>query len=185
MNSVDLSLFDNSWFDHGKGLLVRILWYFINALFFRSSLNPSSGIKVFFLRLFGAKVGTGVVIKPSVNIKYPWKLEIGNHSWVGENAWLDTLAPITIGNNCCISQAAYLCTGNHNWTDPAFGLIVKPILLEDGSWVGAGALILPGVTLKNHSIVAAGAVISNDTEPYMIYAGNPALVVKKREIINH
>jgi len=77
-----------------------------------------------------------VVFKPSINVKYPWKLEIGDHSWIGEGAWLDSLAPIRIGSNCCISQGVYFCTGNHDWTDPAFGLIVKPIVIEDGAWVG-------------------------------------------------
>ena len=75
-----------------------------------------------------------------------------------------------------------MCTGNHDWTDPAFGLIVKPIVIEDGAWVGARAIVLPGVTVAAHSIVTAGSVITKDTEPYMIYAGNPAVKVKERKI---
>ncbi|HEU4344424.1 MAG TPA: DapH/DapD/GlmU-related protein, partial [Candidatus Binatia bacterium] len=95
---------------------------------------------------------------------------------------LDSLDKIKIGNNCCISQGTYFCTGNHDWTDPAFGLVVKPIVVEDGAWVGARATVLPGVTIASHSIVAAGTVISKDTEPYMIYSGNPPVAVKKRVI---
>lgn len=179
---VDLSTFDNSWYNPGRGFLVRTIWHFSNALFLQSPLNPSSKLKVIILRLFGARIGTGVILKPSINVKYPWNLTIGNYSWVGENAWLDSLAPITIGSNVCISQGVYLCTGNHDWSDSAFGLIVKPIVVEDGSWVGARATVLPGVTVKSHSIVAAGTVIAKDTEPYMIYAGNPATAVKERKI---
>jgi putative colanic acid biosynthesis acetyltransferase WcaF len=96
--------------------------------------------------------------------------------------WLDSLAPIRIGSNCCISQGVYFCTGNHDWTDPAFGLIVKPIVIEDGAWVGARATVLPGVTVKTHAIIAAGSVISRDAEAYMIYVGNPAVAVKERKI---
>jgi len=180
--NVDLSRFDNNWYNPGRGFLIRTIWHFVNALVLQNSLNPSSKLKVFFLRIFGAKIGEGVVLKPSINVKYPWNLEIGDNSWIGENAWLDSLDKITIGSNCCVSQGVYFCTGNHDWTDPAFGLIVKPIILEDGAWVGARATILPGVTLGGHSIVAAGSSVSQNTEPNMIYVGNPALPVKERKI---
>ncbi|MGD0581153.1 MAG: putative colanic acid biosynthesis acetyltransferase, partial [Bryobacteraceae bacterium] len=92
------------------------------------------------LRLFGARIGQGVVIKPGTRVKFPWRLQIGEHSWIGESAWLDDLSEISIGSNCCVSQGAYLCTGNHDWSDPAFRLIVRPIVLCDGSWVGAHAV---------------------------------------------
>ena len=180
--AVDLSTFNNSWYKPRRGFLTRTLWYFVNALFLQNPLNPSSSLKIFVLRLFDARIGEGVVLKPSINVKYPWNLAIGDYSWIGENAWLDSLAPITIGKNACISQGVYFCTGNHDWSDPAFGLVVKPITIEDGAWVGARATVLPGVTIKSHSIVAAGTVIARDTEPYMIYAGNPAVIVKKRSI---
>lgn len=181
---IDLSTFDNSWYDPGRGVFVRTLWHFINALFLQNPLNPSSGLKILLLKAFGAKVGKGVVLKPSINIKYPWNLEIGDYSWIGEGVWLDSLEKIRIGNNCCISQEAYFCTGSHNWADPAFGLILKPIVMEDGSWVGARTTVLQGVTVKMNSIVSAGSVLSWDTEAGMIYRGNPAMPVKKREIRN-
>lgn len=180
--TVDLSKFDNSWYHPGRGFLIRTLWHFVNALFLHNPFNPSSQLKVMILRLFDARIGEGVVLKPSINVKYPWNLEIGDYSWIGENAWLDSLAPIKIGSNACISQGVYFCTGNHDWTDPAFGLVVKPITIEDGAWVGARATVLPGVTVKSHSIVAAGSVIAKDTVAYGIYAGNPAVKVKERKI---
>lgn len=179
---VDLSRFDNSWYHPGRGWLVRVLWHLVNAAFLQCPLNPSSGLKIFLLRLFGAQIGRGVVLKPSINVKYPWHLAIGDYSWIGEGAWLDSLAPITIGSHVCISQGTYFCTGNHDWSDPAFGLIVKPIVIEDGAWVGARATILPGVTVRTHAIIAAGSVIARDAEAYTIYAGNPAEILKRRKI---
>ena len=180
--TVNLSKFNNSWYVPGRSLIIRIVWHFANALFLQSPLNPSSRLKISLLRLFGTRIGAGVLIKPGVNVKYPWNLAIGDYSWIGENAWLDSLAHITIGNNVCISQGAYFCTGNHDWTDPAFGLVVKPIVVEDGAWIGARATVLPGVTIADHSIVTAGSVITKDTAPYMIYAGNPAVIIKERII---
>ena len=182
MMAVNLSRYDNTWYSPGRNRVVRALWYVVNALLLQNPLNPSSGLKVFCLRLFGAKIGVGVNLKPSINVKYPWKLEIGDNSWIGENVWLDTLASVKIGKNCCVSQGVYFCTGNHDWSDQKFKLIVKPIIIEDGAWVGAQSILLPGITLGNHSILSAGCVISHNTSPYTIYAGNPAKVVRKREI---
>lgn len=179
---VDLSKFNNSWYHPGRSVLVRLLWYMTNALFFQNPLNPSSSLKVLLLRLFGAKIGQGVMLKPSINVKYPWNMEIGDYTWIGENAWLDSLAPIKIGSNCCISQGVYFCTGNHDWTDQAFCLVVKPIMVENGAWIGARSTVLPGVVLKSHSVVTAGSIISKDTEPYMIYSRSPAVKVKGRSI---
>jgi putative colanic acid biosynthesis acetyltransferase WcaF len=180
--NVDLSKYDNAWFNPGRGVLIRLIWIIFNTLFFQNPLNLSSRLKCLLLRMFGAKVGSKVVLKPSINIKYPWHLEIGDNSWIGENAWLDSLALIHIGKNCCISQGAHICTGNHKWDDEAFGLIVNPVVVEDGVWVGAQSIILPGVTLQSHSVITAGSAVSKDTDPYTIYRGNPALPCKKREI---
>ncbi len=183
-NKVDLSLYDNSTYSVGRGPFIRTLWYFVNILFFQNPLNPSSGLKRRLLTLFGARIGVGVVLKPSLNIKYPWNLTIGNHAWIGERVWLDSLAQITLGSNVCISQGAYLCTGSHDSSDVRFRHQIEPIVVAEGAWIGAQAMILPGVTVKTHSVVAAGSVITRSTEPYLIYTGNPALVVGER-IIRH
>ena len=182
MVKVNLSSFENSWYKPGRGLICCALWYIINIFVFQTYLNPFSKIKAFILRFFGAKIDRSVTLKPCINIKYPWNIEIGSHSWIGEKVWLDSLDRVVIGNNVCISQGAYLCTGNHDWSAPAFGLIIKPIVIEDGAWIGAKAVILPGVTIATHSVVTAGSVINKNTEPYMIYAGNPAVPIKKRTI---
>ena len=177
----DLSKFNNNWYNPGSKLKM-VAWYFTNALLFNNTLSPINSIKIKLLRLFGAKVGQGVLIKPSVNIKYPWLLEIGNNVWIGEGVWIDNLAKVTIGDNVCISQGAMLLCGNHDYKKSTFDLIIGEILLEEGVWIGAKTVVCPGVTCKPHSILTVGSVASKDLEPYSIYKGNPAVFVKNREI---
>jgi putative colanic acid biosynthesis acetyltransferase WcaF len=171
MKETDLSSYNNSWYNPGASRIKMLLWYFVNVLFFINPLNPISGLKVVLLRLFGAKIGKGVNIKPNVNIKYPWLLEIGDYSWIGEKVWIDNLAPVKIGKNCCLSQGAMLLCGNHNYKKPTFDLIVKGITLEDGAWVGAMSVVCPGVTLKTHAILTVQSVATETLEPYMMYKG--------------
>jgi len=180
----DLSTYNNDWYKNeiGASKLRQICWYFVNVLFFINPLNPVSGLKVFLLRLFGAKIGRGVVIKPGVNIKYPWKLAVGDHSWIGEKVWIDNLAEVRIGSNVCLSQECMLLTGNHNYTLSTFDLMVKPILVGDGAWVGAKAVVCPGVSLGGHSVLTVASVMTKDAEPNGIYQGNPAVKVKDRTI---
>ena len=177
---VDLSTFDNSWYSPGRGTWVQGLWFFLGLPLLRCSCIPSSGLRRCLLRLFGARVGKGVVIKPGVRVKYPWLLEVGDHTWIGEDAWIDNLAPVQLGSNVCISQGVYLCTGNHDWTDPAFGLIVRPIVIHDGAWLGARAVVSPGVEGGESAIASAGSVVTRNLEASTIYAGNPAVALRTR-----
>lgn len=166
----------------GASKIKQVLWYFTNILFFKSALNISSGLKKRLLQLYGAKLGTGVVLKPSLNIKYPWKLTIGDYSWIGENVWIDNLAHVYIGNNVCISQGAFLLTGNHNYKKTSFDLMTAEIHLEDGVWIGAKSIVCPGVTCKTHSILSVASVANKDLDPYTIYKGNPAAIAGQRVI---
>ena len=122
MTRVDLGRYDNAGYRPGRSLPWRVAWYVVNAIVFDSWLCPCSGVKRFLLRSFGATVGTGVIIKPRVNIKYPWRLRIGDHVWIGEGAWIDNLDDVDIESHVCISQGGYLLTGNHDYTDPRFRL---------------------------------------------------------------
>ncbi len=175
----NLKDYDNSWY-RPAGRIKIVLWYFINLIFISNKWNPSSSLKKMVLKLFGAKIGCGVVIKPGVNIKYPWLLSIGDYSWIGEDVWIDNLAYVTIGSNCCLSQGAMLLCGNHNYTKSTFDLMVKPITLEDGVWIGARATVCPGVVGKSHSVLTVGSIISSDMDSYGIYRGNPAVMIKRR-----
>ncbi len=178
----DLSKYDNSWYNPKAGSIKRLIWYFVNHLVFAHGLLPLSSIKVTLLKLFGAKVGKGVNIKPSVNIKYPWLLEIGDYVWIGEDVWIDNLSEVRIGSDVCLSQGAMLLTGNHNYRRSSFDLIVKRIVLEDGVWIGAKSVVCPGVTCFSHSILSVNSVATKNMDAYGIYQGNPAVKVKTRAI---
>jgi putative colanic acid biosynthesis acetyltransferase WcaF len=182
MQKTDLSTYNNAPFHPGGNAFRRILWYYLNALFLKTSLLPSNSFKSFLLRSFGATIGKGLVIKPGVNVKYPWHLTIGNHTWIGENVWIDCLVPVSIGNNVCISQGAVLLTGNHNYKKTSFDLIVSGITLEDGVWIGAGALVNPGVIAASHAVLTGGSVATQNLEAYSIYQGNPAKKTRERVI---
>ena len=181
MNTVNNALYKTS-IVIGANKMKQICWYFINAIIFKTTLFPLSKLKVLLLKIFGATIGKGVVIKPGVNIKYPWKLSIGNHSWIGEGVWVDNLDTINIGNSVCISQNAYLLTGNHDFKKPTFDLITAPIIIEDGVWIGASAIICPGVICGSHAVLSVASVATKNMDPYHIYKGNPAIKTIERII---
>lgn len=182
MRTADLSSFTANNFDKGAGVIKQTLWYFVNALLVRASWNPFMGIKIALLKIFGAKIGKGLVLKNNVCIKFPWKLTVGDNVWIGEYAWIDNLDKVTIGNNVCISQGALLLTGNHDYTLTSFDYRNAPIVIEDGAWVGAKAIVCPGVTVKTHAILTVGSIATKNLNEFCIYQGNPAQFIRKRII---
>ena len=132
------------------------------------------------LRIFGAKIGKGVIIKPAVSVKYPWNLEIGSHVWIGEGVWIDNLGKVQIKDNVSISQGAMLLTGNHNYKKVTFDLIVQEIIIEEGVWIGAKSIVCPGVHCGLNSILTAGSIATNNLDPGVVYQGNPAREIRKR-----
>lgn len=181
MSVVNLSSYNNNWYKPGS-FIKRIIWYYVNAFFF-NSFFPVNGVKIILLQFFGAKVGTGVVIKPHVNIKYPWFLKVGNNVWIGEGVWIDNLAKVVIGNNVCISQGALLLTGNHDYKKSTFDLIIKEIHIHDGVWIGAKAIVCPGVICDSHAVLSVSSVATTNLSSYSVYSGNPASKVKDRIIV--
>ena len=156
------------------------LWFLCSPLLIRNPLIPFSGLRKWILISFGARIGKDARIRPGVIIKFPWKLTMGDHVWLGENCWIDNITDVKIGSHVCISQGAMLCTGNHNYKSAGFELVLKPITIEDGVWIGAKALVAPGVTACSHSVLTAGSVATKDMEAHGIYQGNPAALIKSR-----
>jgi putative colanic acid biosynthesis acetyltransferase WcaF len=181
MQKTDLSKFENSWYKPGNAVK-RLLWIMTSSVFFAGGWCLLSFPKVWILRLFGARVGKGVVIKQRVLIKYPWMLSIGNHVWIGERVWIENHTETTIGNNCCLSQGAMLLCGNHNYKKPSFDLVVGKITLEEGVWIGAHAVVCPGVICKSHAVLSVNSVATHDLESYSVYQGNPARKARDRKM---
>ena len=179
---INLSQPDNTAYHKGRSLFWQLPWYLAGLPLLRAYCLPVSAIKADLLRLFGARIGKAPYIKPGVKVKFPWHLTIGDYCWIGEDAWIDNLAPVTIGSHVCISQGAYLCTGNHDWTTPNMRLFTRPITLRDGCWVGAKCVVCPGVTLGEGAVLAAGSVAATDIPPFQVWAGNPARFVKLRQL---
>lgn len=177
----DLSKYNNDWYKRGGSTFKQVCWYIVSYIFVNSA-YPNSAFKVFLLRLFGAKIGKNVTIKPSVHIKFPWNLRIGNNVWIGEKAWIDNLGLVVLHDNSCISQGAMLLCGNHHYKKVAFDLIVGNITVEEGAWVGAKCVVCPGVKIGSHSVLTVSSVAVSRLEPWGIYQGNPAVKIKERII---
>ena len=179
---VHLDQYSTRDYSPGASLWTQLLWFFVGDPLVQCRFIPFSAVKVRLLRAFGATIGQGVRIKPEVKVKFPWRLSIGNHCWIGEGAWFDNIAPITLEDHVCVSQGVYFCTGNHDWNDRQFALKPSSIYIETGSWVAAKSVVAPGVRIGAGAILCLGSVAMRSLEPMMIYSGNPAIVIKKREM---
>jgi putative colanic acid biosynthesis acetyltransferase WcaF len=179
---VDLSKYNNDWFQIGASKIKLGFWFLIKGAVFMNPLFPFMGVKLTLLRWFGAKVGKDVVIKTSVNIKFPWNLTIGNNVWLGERVWIENQGHVKLDDSVCLSQGATLMTGNHNYKKATFDLMVAPIHLQHGVWIGCNALVCPGLTIGEHAVLTVGSVAVKDLEPFGIYTGNPCVKTKQRQI---
>lgn len=166
--------------DRGRSKLTEVSWYVLKMVFFLSAFPWPQAIKHCILRLFGAQVGLGVVIKPRVNIHLPWKLSLGDHCWLGEEAFILNLEPVSIGRHACLSQRTFLCTGNHDYKSPQFQYRNGPISLQDGVWVGAQVFVGPGVIIGTDTVVVAGSIVTKSLPANRICAGNPCTPGKER-----
>lgn len=178
----DLTQFKTPPGFRGRSAAIVQLWWIVQATLFRTSPQFLYGWRRFLLKLFGARIGEGVLVRPTARIVYPWKLTVGDHSWIGDFAEIYCLGPIIIGRNAVVSQYAYLCTGSHNIRTVGFDIFAKTITVEDGAWVAAGAFVHPGITIGRGSVVGARAVVMTDTEPMGIYVGDPARKISERSI---
>ena len=183
MTRIRLDQFNHSLgLDRGRSKWIEALWYLVKCAFFLSPLPWPSKFKCVVLRMFGAKVGAGVNIKPRVNIHFPWKLELGDWCWVGEEVFILNFEPVFIGAHACVSQRVFLCGGNHNFRDPQFSFRNGPISVGDGAWIGAQVFVAPHVVIGNEAVIMAGSVVTKSQPAEMICGGNPCQFLKKRWI---
>ena len=155
----------------GKNPIIEGFWIFI----FRpivSSFIPGSKWRKLILKSFGAKIGKSVRFNPGLKIKMPWKLYIGDYCWIGEEVWIDNIAPVKISDNVCISQGVYLCTGNHDFKKSSFDLICKPIIIESSVWIGAKSTIGPGYTIGSSSVITIGSIVKENIPKDSIFKNN-------------
>ncbi len=161
-------------FDRGAPRWKEVLWWIARSLFFSSWFPIPSPLKVTVLRIFGARIGRGVVIRSRVNITFPWRFACGDHIWIGDETFILSLAPVTLGSHICISQRTFLCTGSHDFRKESFDLITAPIEIADGCWIGAQAFVGPGVIFGAGSRCLAGSVVVRDVASGTTVAGVPA-----------
>lgn len=178
---INLRRYSSQDFDRGVSKACEGCWILVRAAVFMHSIPVPSRWKAWILRAFGAKIGSGVVIRSRVNITMPWRLELGDNIWIGDDVMILSLDRVTIASNCCLSQRSFLCTGSHDFSSEMFSLITKPIVVEESCWVGAQSFIGPGVTMEMGSRTLAGAVVIRNVEQGTAVAGVPAKPISVRE----
>jgi putative colanic acid biosynthesis acetyltransferase WcaF len=168
-------------FSLGRPRWQLLLWFCCGSPLVASRWLPGSGWRCGLLRLFGARIGAGCRIKPGLRVKYPWRLIVGSHCWLGEAVWIDNIAPVRLGQRVCLSQGVYLCTGNHDFRSPGFDLRARPIRVASEAWVAANAVLAPGCRIGRGAVVALAAVVRGAVAPGLIVSGNPAQPVGSRQ----
>ncbi len=158
------------------------LWWFVQAIFFRPSPQIFYGWRRFLLRVFGAKIGKNVIIRPSVTITYPWKVSIGNYSWIGDNVELYSLGNIKIGTNVVISQKSYLCAASHDYMKEDFPIYSQMITIEDECWLATDVYVAPGITIGKGTVIGARSSVFKDLPAGKLCVGSPAYPIKDRII---
>ncbi|APD06077.1 putative colanic acid biosynthesis acetyltransferase WcaF [Flavobacteriaceae bacterium UJ101] len=164
----------------GKSAFYVQLWWLIQNTLFAMSPQFMYGWRRFLLRIFGAKIGKNVIIRPTAKITYPWKVKIGDYSWIGDDVILYSLGNIIIENNVVISQKSYICTGSHDYTQNDFSIYAKEIKILEESWLATDVFVAPGITINKGCVVGARSSVFKDLPSMKICIGNPAKPVKDR-----
>lgn len=170
---VDLRQYDQSWYDRGRPGWYVLLWWLVQAIVFPMTLHPMNSIRCTILRWFGAKIGQSVLIRPTARFTYPWKVEIGDYSWIGDDVVFYSLDRISIGSHCVISQKSYLCTGSHNISDPTFRLETSAIDIGHGVWIATDCFVAPGVQIGSNAVIGARSTVLKSMSAGMVCWGSP------------
>jgi putative colanic acid biosynthesis acetyltransferase WcaF len=176
----DLSKFKVPADFRGKGKIYTQLWWCVDATLFKLSPKFMYGFRRELLRFFGAKIGVGVLIRPSARITYPWKLTVGDNSWIGDDSIIYNLGQIEIGSNVAIAHRVYLCTGFHEVDKVTFDIGAKPIVIEDEVWLPNDVFVGPGVSIGRGAVIGARSSVFSDMPEGMICYGTPAKPIKPR-----
>jgi putative colanic acid biosynthesis acetyltransferase WcaF len=179
-NTQNLNLYKTPKNFRGKSKIIVQLWWVVYALFFKPSPQFLYGFRRFLLRLFGAKIGKKVIIRPSAQITYPWKVTIGDYSWIGDEVVLYSLGEIEIGANTVISQKSYICTGSHDYLQIDFPIFAKKITIKDECWLATDVFVAPGITIDKGTVVGSRSSVYKDLPGNKICIGNPAQIIKNR-----
>jgi putative colanic acid biosynthesis acetyltransferase WcaF len=166
----------------GKSKITVQLWWLIQALFFSTTPQFMYGWRRFLLKCFGANIGKNVIIRPSAKFTYPWKIKIGDYSWIGDDVVLYSLGEIEIGAHTVVSQKSYLCTGSHDYTKNDFPIYSKKIIIEDECWLATDDFVSPGVTIGRGTVVGARSTVIKDLNSNSVYVGSPVKFIKNRKI---
>ncbi|TDL46445.1 acetyltransferase [Microbacterium oleivorans] len=147
---------------------VVYLWAVCELLFVTNPWQISSGVRVRVLRAFGAEIGAGVVFRPRTRVKFPWKLHIGDRSWIGEGVWFHNQDHIYIGHDVVISQETFLTTGSHRHRGD-MALVTRPIIIEDGAWITTRCLVLGGITIGRSALIKPLSRVERDVTPNTVW----------------
>ena len=169
----DLRTYDQSDFDRGRPGWYILLWWLVQSIVFPLSLHSMSGLRCWVLRQFGATLGQGILIRPTARVTYPWKVTIGDHSWIGDDVVLYSLDRITLGDHVVISQKSYLCTGSHDFRTSSFDLATGEIQIGHGAWVAADCFVGPGVAVGDNAIVGARSTVFSSLPSAQVCWGSP------------
>lgn len=176
---IDLAQAGPGNFKRTRSRFLEVLWILLEYLVVSNPLQLSSRIRVAALRLFGARIGANVIIRPRLRVKFPWNLEVGDNSWIGEGVWIHNQGLVTIEENVVVSQEAFITTGSHDIYS-SMDLVIKPVVIRRGAWITTRSLVLQGVEIGQNTVVTPGSVVSRSLPPEGLYGGNPARFIRER-----
>ncbi|MCL6442601.1 MAG: WcaF family extracellular polysaccharide biosynthesis acetyltransferase [Alicyclobacillus sp.] len=182
LGCIDLSKSGPGNFHRTRSKWLEAIWMVVEFLLVTNPLQVSSRLRVAALRLFGATIGRGVIMRPRIRVKFPWNLSVGDRCWIGEGVWIHNQTRVTIGHDVVISQETFITTGSHD-TRRTMDLIVKPVTIRDGAWVTSRCIVLQGVEVGENTIITPGSVVHRSLKANGIYGGNPCTFIKPREIV--